>query len=99
MKARSPRSRVLGTRSVPNTAVRQPAGVRPPHRPLQLRGRVFRGRDAVSAGLLSPDALRGPAWRRLYRGVYADADLPDVLDVRIAGAALVLPARGVFSGR
>jgi very-short-patch-repair endonuclease len=64
-----------------------------------LRRRVFRGRDAVSAGLLSPDALRSRAWRRLYQGVYADADLPDDLDVRIAGAALLLPERGVFSGR
>lgn len=68
-------------------------------RPDQLRGQVFRGRDAVGAGLLTPDALRGPAWRRLYRGVYADAELPDALDVRILGARLLLPADGVFSGR
>ena len=31
--------------------------------------------------------------------MYADADLPDDLDVRIAGASLLLPERGVFSGR
>jgi hypothetical protein len=60
---------------------------------------VFRGRDAVSAGLLTPDALRGPVWRRLYRGVYADAELPDTLDVRIDAARLLLPSGGVFSGR
>jgi very-short-patch-repair endonuclease len=60
---------------------------------------VFRGRDALAAGLLTPDALRGPAWRRLYRGVYADAALPETLDIRILGAGLVLPTGGVFSGR
>jgi very-short-patch-repair endonuclease len=60
---------------------------------------VFRGRDAVSAGLLTLDALRGPAWRRLYRGIYADAELPETLDIRIAGARLLLPSGGVFSGR
>ena len=60
---------------------------------------MFRGRDALAAGLLTPDALRGPAWRRLYRGVYDDAALADTTDLRIAGARLLLPADGVFSGR
>ncbi|MCF6746117.1 DUF559 domain-containing protein, partial [Blastococcus sp. KM273128] len=32
-------------------------------------------------------------------GVYADAELPDSLDVRIAGAALLVPRAAVFSGR
>jgi very-short-patch-repair endonuclease len=70
-----------------------------PRRPDRLRGRVFRGRDAVSARLLTPDALRGPAWRRLYRGIYADAELQDTHDLRITGARLLLPPGGVFSGR
>jgi very-short-patch-repair endonuclease len=60
---------------------------------------VFRGRDAVAAGLLTPDALRGPAWRRIFRGIYADAELPDTLELRIAGARLLLPPDGAFSGR
>jgi hypothetical protein len=60
---------------------------------------VFRARDAIRDGLLTHDALRSTAWRRLYRGVYADADLPDVLDVRIRGARLIAPATAVFSGR
>jgi len=60
---------------------------------------VFRGRDAVAAGLLTPDALRGPAWRRLYRGIYADAALPDTINLRILAARFLLPADGVFSGR
>ena len=70
-----------------------------PRKPPELRGCVFRARDAVRAGLLTHDALRSSAWRRLYRGVYADADLPDVLDVRIRGAAMLAPASAVFSGR
>ncbi|SDO34573.1 DUF559 domain-containing protein [Geodermatophilus sp. DSM 45219] len=69
------------------------------HVPDVLRGRVFRGRDAVAAGLLTPDALRSSAWRRLYRGIYADAELPDTFGVRIRGAGLVVPAAAVFSGR
>lgn len=72
-----------------------------PHarRPPALRGRVFRKRDVVAAGLLTDDALRSSAWRRLYRGVYADAELPDTFDVRVRGAALLVPASAVFSGR
>jgi very-short-patch-repair endonuclease len=70
-----------------------------PHRPAALHGRVFRKRDAVAAGLVTTDALRSSAWRRLFRGVYADATLPDTVDVRIAGAALLVPATAVFSGR
>ncbi|GAB3311382.1 hypothetical protein GCM10027451_23260 [Geodermatophilus aquaeductus] len=71
----------------------------PPRRPDVLRGRVFRARDVLAAGLLSPAALRSSAWRRLYRGVYADAELPDDPDVRISGACLLIPAPAVFSGR
>jgi very-short-patch-repair endonuclease len=69
------------------------------HRPSELRGAVFRKRDALSSGLLTTDALRSSAWRRLFRGVYADADLPDSVDVRIRGARLALPPSAVFSGR
>ncbi|PWW22861.1 T/G mismatch-specific endonuclease [Geodermatophilus normandii] len=71
----------------------------PPRRPAVLRGRVFRARDVLAAGLLSPSALRSSAWRRLYRGVYADAELPDDPDLRISGACLLVPAAAVFSGR
>lgn len=53
----------------------------------------------MDAGLLSPDSLRSSAWRRLYRGVYADAGLPDTFGVRLAGAALLIPAAAAFSGR
>ncbi len=60
---------------------------------------MFRGRDVVAAGLLTPDALRSRTWRRLYRGVYADADLPDSFAVRVSGARLLVPPGAVFSGR
>lgn len=53
----------------------------------------------VADGLLTPDALRSSAWRRLYRGIYADAALPDSYGLRITGAALLVPAEAVYSGR
>ena len=71
----------------------------PPRRPDALRGRVFRKRDVVDAGLLTTAELRSSAWRRLYRGVYADADLPDSFGVRVSGARLLVPSSAVFSGR
>ena len=79
--------------------LRHPGPVRRPRKPPELVGCVFRVRDVVRDGLLTHDALRSTAWRRLYRGVYADADLPDVLDVRIRGARMIAPATAVFSGR
>ncbi|WP_233492187.1 endonuclease domain-containing protein [Blastococcus sp. TF02A-30] len=53
----------------------------------------------MADGILTPGALRSSAWRRLFRGVYADARLPDSLGVRIRGARLLLPPGAVFSGR
>jgi very-short-patch-repair endonuclease len=70
-----------------------------PHRPLVLHGCVFRANDVVRDGVLTPDALRSSAWRRLFRGVYADAELPDSLAVRVRGARLLMPPSAVFSGR
>lgn len=60
---------------------------------------MFRSADAVSTGLLTRDALRSSAWQRLFRGVYADAELPRTFGLRLAGAALLLPGAAVFSGR
>jgi Protein of unknown function (DUF559) len=61
---------------------------------MRLPSEPFRARDLLAAGLLSRDALRGPRWRRLYRGVYVDADVP--LDHRLwcFAAALLLPPGG-----
>jgi hypothetical protein len=50
-------------------------------------------------GVLTRDSLRSSAWRRLYRGVYADAELPDSHGLRIAGAAILIPRSAAFSGR
>ena len=72
-----------------------PAARRPP----ALVGQVFRGSEAVAAGLTSRDALRSDCWRRVLRDVYCDADLPDSLDLRVRAAALLLPSVAVFSGR
>lgn len=60
---------------------------------------MFRKSDAVSAGVLTPAQLRSSAWRRLYRGVYADSELPDSFGLRIRGAGLIVPPYAVFSGR
>ncbi|MET0765018.1 MAG: DUF559 domain-containing protein [Blastococcus sp.] len=53
----------------------------------------------MSSGLLTAGELRSSAWRRLFRGVYADADLPDSFGTRLSGAALLVPQSAVFSGR
>lgn len=60
---------------------------------------MFRGSDVVRGGLLTADALRSSAWRRLFRGVYADAGLPDSHGLRVRGARLLIPASAAFSGR
>lgn len=70
-----------------------------PRRPAALHGRVSRKRDVVGSGLLTASELRSSAWRRLYRGVYADATLPDSFGVRVSGARLLVPPSAVFSGR
>jgi len=64
-----------------------------------LDGCVFRARDVLRDGVLTPAALRSSAWRRLYRGVYADARLPDTVAIRVRGAALIAPRVAVFTGR
>jgi hypothetical protein len=64
-----------------------------------LHGCVFRGRDAVRDGLLTPEALRSSAWRRLFRGVYADASLPQTFGLRVRGARMLIPPSAAFSGR
>lgn len=77
----------------------QPCRVIPPCRPPSLCGRVFRGREAVDAGLLTSKQLRSRAWRRIYRDVYADAELPPTHGLAIAGAALLAPPSAVLGGR
>jgi len=70
-----------------------------PRRPAALQGQVFRKADVVATGLLTSSELRSSAWCRLYRGVYADADLPDSFGTRLSGAALLVPSSAVYTGR
>jgi very-short-patch-repair endonuclease len=60
---------------------------------------VFRASDVLPSGLLTRDELRSSAWRRLFRDVYADADLAHSHGLRIAGAELLIPPVAAFSGR
>ena len=66
--------------------------------PEALRGRFFRGSTAVRQGLLTPDDLRGPAWRRLFPDVHADARLEVTHALRARAAATVLLPHAVVSG-
>lgn len=67
--------------------------------PDPLRGRVFRSCDAVAGGLLTRRQLRSRRWRRLLRGVYADAALPVTHGLYICAARLVIPQEAAFAGR
>ncbi|HLU33097.1 MAG TPA: hypothetical protein VKZ74_03615 [Natronosporangium sp.] len=67
-------------------------------RPHSLQFQVFRSRDALRQGLLTPAQLRNAAWRRVLRGVYADSRLePDHL-LRCQAAALLAPAAAAIAG-
>jgi very-short-patch-repair endonuclease len=70
-----------------------------PRRPTELRGQAFRGSRAVADGVLTRKELRGPAWRRLFRDVYADAALPVTHELRAVAAASVLLPGAVVTGR
>lgn len=68
--------------------------------PQALAGRVFRARDAIARGILTRDALRTPTWRRLFRGIYADAHIPITHRLRCAAALrYLLPAEAAIAGR
>ncbi len=66
--------------------------------PTALRRRVFLARDAVRQGLLSADHIRGPAWQRILRGVYADAAIPVDHGIKTEAAALVIPPTAAITG-
>jgi hypothetical protein len=71
----------------------------PPRRPASLRGRVFRGSAVVAAGDLTPRELRSSAWQRIFRDVYACADLPVTHQLKAVAAARLLVPGAVVSGR
>lgn len=59
----------------------------------------FLGTDAVAAGLLTARTLRGPAVRRLFRGVYVPAGVHVDHLLRLQGAALLAPPHAAVSRR
>ncbi|MQA13805.1 MAG: DUF559 domain-containing protein [Pseudonocardiaceae bacterium] len=63
----------------------------------ELRG-PFRGSEAIRAGLVTRDVLRGPRFRKLGVDVFAAAELPSNLANRSRGVALRLNGDGVLSG-
>ncbi|MGF1664299.1 MAG: endonuclease domain-containing protein [Kineosporiaceae bacterium] len=60
---------------------------------------MFRGSQAVSAGLLTSGQLETGGWRRLYRDVYADPTVSVDHRLLCRGAALLLPSGSAVSGR
>jgi hypothetical protein len=70
-----------------------------PRRPAELSMRVFIGSSAVRHGLLTVHQLRGQAWVRLGRDIYADVRLRRDHGLRCLAAALHLPPSAAFAGR
>jgi len=60
---------------------------------------IFRGSEAVAAGLLTAAQLRGPAVQRLFRDIYVDASTVVTHPVRCEGATMFLPPDAVVTGR
>lgn len=60
---------------------------------------LFRGSEAVRAGIVTPAQLRGPLMTNLYRDIYVDAATSVTHEVRCRGATLFLPADAVITGR
>jgi very-short-patch-repair endonuclease len=68
------------------------------HVPPRLRGKAFRGSLAVADGLLTPNQLRSPVWRPLFRDVYVDASVDVTHRLRAVAAASLLVPDAVVSG-
>jgi hypothetical protein len=65
------------------------SGMRPATVPAALRDRPFTTADARRHGL-PPRMLAGPTWRRVTRGVYVHAAVPDSGHLRAAASGLAL---------
>jgi len=59
---------------------------------------VFRGRDAVDAGALTPRGLRDGRWRRLLTGTYTRRDVEVTHALLCEAAGLLLPAEAQVTG-
>ena len=60
----------------------------------RVLGGPFRGTEAVAAGLVSPDQLRGPRYRRVYPDVYLPSGVELDLCARSRAAYLLVRDRG-----
>jgi hypothetical protein len=60
---------------------------------------VFRGSDAIAAGILTPGRLRGPEFERLFRDVYVRASTRVTHELRCRAASLALPNGAAITGR
>jgi hypothetical protein len=60
---------------------------------------VFRGTEALAAGIVTKEQLRGPGVRRLFRDVYLPAGMRFTHQMRCEGAALLAPPEAVLTGR
>lgn len=65
--------------------------MRPAFVPRALGIGAFRGTDAVRAGLLTPNQLRGRTWRRLFPDVYVHGAVPVTHLLRAEAAVVCLP--------
>lgn len=82
----------------PHVAMLDAGPMRTPHPvPRELRGQLFRGRDALAQGLVTKGYLRGPAFTRVIHGVYVDARIPVDHGLRCRAAQLVLPPESVLT--
>jgi hypothetical protein len=61
-------------------------------------GSPFRGSAAVAAGLITPDRLRGPHFRRLFPDVYVQAGQDVNLRLRSMAAAVYVGEHGALVG-
>ncbi|MCA0146158.1 hypothetical protein [Blastococcus sp. LR1] len=58
---------------------------------------MFRSRGVVADGVLTRDELRSAAWKRLFHGIYADAELPESFAVDTPGPIeMVVPPGSRF---
>lgn len=64
-----------------------------------IPGDVFRGSEARRAGLVTKAELQGTRFRRLFQDVYVPANVPVTHELRCRGAALIVPAEAVLTGR
>jgi very-short-patch-repair endonuclease len=60
---------------------------------------VFRGTEALAAGVVTKEQLRGPGVRRLFRDVYLPAGMRVTHQRRCEAAALLAPPEAVLTGR